>query len=249
MQVNGSYNYGIPYFWESTEGPLPGATIWEQAPGILGPVDPYPIVDYHDDFLDISPATNTIPGWTFTAATSGTIVQDTTNPNGALTFSAGAATANQGVNFQFNAPSWKVAASKPVFFEAYIKYTGLTNLKIQTFVGLAAASTAVISGGAMATLDRIGFQGITTTGVLTSVARGGGTAATGTGVTIANSTFYRLGFVATSSLITFYVNGLPVSTATTQIPTGALCPTVVVQSNATDTAAASLDFIRVVGLR
>ena len=249
MAVRATNRYGFPYYFDTVNGPLPGGSLWERFGSVVKQTEPQTLVVYDEDFLDVTIGTNTIPGWTFTAATSGAITQDTTNPGGIMLISAGAATANQGVNWQLNSPAFKIAAGKPVAFEVYGKFTGLTNLKLQTFLGLTTISTAVIAAGAMATLDRVGFQGITTTGVLTSVARQTGTAVTGTGVTLVDATFYRLGFFATSTQIDFYVNGLIVSSLTTQIPTVAVAPTVVVQANATDTPVLALDRIRVAGYR
>lgn len=248
-QVQASYRYQTPYFYDTVLGPLPGASLWERFGAIANVSDPQSLIIYDEDFAAVTIGSNTIPGWTFTSVTSGSITADTTNPGGILLISAGAATANQGVNWQMAQLPFKIAADKPVAFEVYGKFTGLSNLKVQTFIGLAETSTALIASGAFATVNRIGFQGITTTGVLTSVTRQAGTAQTGTGVTLANSTFYRFGFFATTSQADFYINGALVSSITSQVPTGAIAPSIVCQANATDTAVFNIDRIRVGGYR
>lgn len=247
--VIGSYNAQIPYYFETSSGILPGATIWEQAPTAAYYSDPGGFIELFQDFLQTTAASNTVPGWTFTQATSGTIVQDTANPSGALTLSAGAVTANQGVQIQLAQLPFKLHATLPTVFEARVKFTGLTSLKLQAFVGLCAAQTAIITGGAVGTDDKIGFSGVTTTGVLTGNTTAATVATTPTGLTLVNSTWYRLGFVATTTLVTFYVNGVAVSTSTTNIPTAALAPSVVLLANATVTPIMSLDYIRVFGVR
>lgn len=248
--VTGSYRYQTPHYYDQTQGPLPGVTLWERIGAFLRSYDPYPIVEYANDFAGVTPATNTINGWTFTSVTSGGITEDTTNPNGVLVITAGAVTAGQGVNWQLTASPFKIAANKPLAFEVKGKFSGLsTTPKVQFFAGVAEQTTALITSNAFATKDRIGIGGVSTTGVLTGQNRGGGTAVTGTGVTIADVTDYRLGFYATSSQIDYYVNGAIVSSQTTQVPTGALAPIIVMQGNATVTPVFNLDYIRVAGFR
>ncbi len=244
-----SYGYGIPYAYETSAGFLPGGTIWEQAPLAAYYSDPGAFVHLFQDFEQTLAASNTIGNWTGTVATSGTITSDTTNPSGILLLDAGAVTAGQGVQLQLALAPFKLHATLPTVFEARIKPTGLTSLKFQDFVGLCAPQTAIITSNAVGTDDKIGFSGVTTTGVLRSNTTAAATATLGTGLTVVNSTWYRLGFVATTTLVTFYVNGLAVGTSTTNIPTSAMAPAVTIQSNATVTSAASLDYIRVLGVR
>lgn len=247
--VRASQTYGTPFFYEEGVSAGPGRTLLERFPLIAALTDPGQYVVYKDDFADVAIDTNTIPGFTFTSVTSGSITQDTTNPNGVLLISAGAATAGVGVNWQMNNVPFKVAAGKPLAFEVIGKFTGLSNLRVQTFIGLAATSTAIIASGAFASVNRVGFQGITTTGVLTSVARQGGTAEAGTGLTLVNDTVYRFGLYATSSQVDFYVDGSIVSSITSQIPTVALAPSIVVQAAGTDTPVFNLDSMVVAGYR
>lgn len=238
------------YFRDTIASPYFGQSVWEQFPTLTSVTDPTGFVFRKDDFEYLTIAGSAVAGWTTTAATSGSIVQDTTNPNGVLTISAGAATASQGVNFQLNCSPLKVQANKPVVFEAGFNFSGLTTLSFQAFIGLAATSTALIASGAMAAVQRVGFQGISTTaGVISSVAKAASTAVTGTGLTLVNGTQYRLGIVATTAGVGFYVNGILVSTLTTQIPAGALAPSIVVQANGTVTPVMNLDYVAFGGYR
>lgn len=248
--VQGTYNYQTVHFSDTTQGPIPGNTLWERFAGVVRQCDPYPVVYYDQDFVGVTPATNTINGWTVTVATSGTITEDTTNANGVALISAGAVTAGQGINWQMSGSPFKIAANKPVAFEVYGQFTGLsTTPKVQFFAGLAEQTTALITSNAFATKIRLGIGGVSTTGVLQSHARSNGTVVNGTGVTIATDTYYRLGFFATSSQVDFYVNGAIVSSSTTQIPTTAVAPIIVMQGNATVTPVFNLDYIRVGGFR
>lgn len=248
-QVLGSYGYQIPYYYEVGSGILPGATVWEQAPLAAFYSDPGAWTELYQDFVQLTVASNTFGGWTFTAATSGSGASDTTVPSGVYKLDAGAVTAGQGVNFQLNQIPFKLHATLPTVFETRVKWTGLTSLKVQALVGLAAIQTALITGNAVGTDDKIAFAGVTTTGVLSGNTTASATATTGTGLTIVNSTWYRLGFVATTAAVKFYVNGSLVSTSTTNIPTAALSPSFVNQANATVQPVLNIDYVKVLGPR
>lgn len=227
-----------------TESPARRVSLWENVSVLPFQQDPAARILFREDFNEQTIASNTFGGWTFTNATSGTVANDTTNPNGVITISAGAATANQGVNFQLNAVPYKLHATRPLLFEARVQFTGLTNLRVQALIGLFATSTALIASGALANVSGIGFGGVTTTGVL--VARTySGSATSGTGLTLVNSTWYRLGFVATTSTVDFYVNGAKVSSITATIPTVALAPSFVCQANGTDTSVLNVDYVAI----
>jgi xanthine/uracil/vitamin C permease (AzgA family) len=72
---------------------------------------------------------------------------------------------------------------------------------------------------------------------------------TGTGLTIVDDTYYRLGIIAETTGVRFYVNGALVSTLTTNIPTAALAPALVNQGNATVTSVMNLDRVRILGYK
>ena len=245
-QVLGTYRYGLPYYYEANSGILPGATVWEQAPLAAYYSDPGAWVHMLEDFEKLTVASNTFGGWTFTAATSGSGASDATVPNGIYKLDAGAVTANQGVNFQLNAIPFKLHATLPTVFEARLK---ITQLRLQALVGLAAIQTALITSGAVGTDDKIGFAGVSTTGVLSSNTTASSTATTGTGKTIVASTYYRFGIVATTSLVNFYVDGSLVSSSSSTIPTAALSPSFVMQANGTSQPVMHIDYVRVLAPR
>lgn len=249
MPTRGSYRYQKQYLFDPDYSQVDGSSLWQRFGAVVNACDPQPLVYTKQDFDQITIGSNTIPGWTFTSVTSGSIAGDTSNPGGAVNISAGAATANQGVNWQLNQFPLKLASGKPVAFEAYGTFSGLSNLRLQTFIGLAASSTALIASGAVASVDRIGFLGITTTGVLSAVSRSSSTGSSGTGVTLVNATAYRFGIFATTTQVDFYINGSVVSSLTTSIPTTVLAPTIVVQANGTDTPVFNLDWVAWGGVR
>lgn len=224
------------------ESPAKGRSVWERMSVLPHLQDPMSRVLFRQDFDQITLASNTIAGWAFTAATTGTVTQVTNASNGIVNLNAGAATANQGVNWQLNAPVIQLHATRPTILEARVRFTGLTNLRVQALFGMFAISTALIASGAVANVKGVGFAGVTTTGVLAARTYDS-SAGSGTGVTLANNTWYRLGIVATTALAEFFVDGVRTGTITSQIPTDPLAPAFVCQANGTDTPVLQVDYV------
>ncbi len=238
---------------DSALSPALGSSLWETCPYLAIEADPFVGVRYFEDFLASTIGTNTIGGWTFTSVTTGGITISTTLAGGVALITAGAVTAGQGSNWQMAAPLCALGTTKRIWVETYLQFTGLsTTPKVQFAFGLATVgTTALITSNAIdTTKDFIGFAGVSTTGVITANSQASSTATTPTtGFTIVDSTWYRLGMYATPTSVSFYVNGTVVSTSTTNIPAGALAPIYVMQGNATVTAVANVDYIKVIGLR
>lgn len=229
---------------DPTDSPARGSSLWERKSHLASAQDPSGRLRYRQDFNELTIASNTFGGWAFTSVTSGSIAADTTNPNGIVQISAGAATATQGVNWQANQVAYKLHATRPLLYEARLKIAGLTNLRVQALLGLFATSTALIASSALANVSGIGFAGVTTTGVLAARTYSG-SAGSGTGKTIVNDTWYRFGMVATTSLVEFFVDGVKVSEISTPIPTAALAPAFVCQANGTDTPVMHVDYLAI----
>lgn len=226
----------------------PTTTLWDDCPYLADPNDPGYATHLDTEFINVTPSGNAIGGFTTTVATSGTVTMDAVS---GLAISAGAATAGQGINLQMTRTPWYIATNRPVWMEAQVKFTGLTSLKIQFFVGLAEASTALITSNALADKNLLGFSGVVTDGTLSSVTQtAAASVTTGTGVVIANSTTYRLGLKATTSGVDYWVNNAKVATLATNIPASsvALAPAIVVQANASVTPVVYLQFLKVFGL-
>jgi len=230
---------------DTSLSPALGTSLWETCPLLALRSDPSVGTIFENNFLGVTPATNAIGGWTTTTATSGAVTLDAAK---GLKLDAGAVTANQGVNLQLSSTPFTVAAGKPVWFEASVRFESLTSLKIQFLLGLAAIQTALITGGAVGTDDKIAFDGVTTAGTITSDCCSSATSGTGTGLTLVNSTTYKLGFYATTSGVDFWVGGTKVQTLSANIPTTALSPSLVVQANGTVQPLVYIRRIMVVGI-
>lgn len=225
--------------------PALGTSLWETCPLLALRSDPSVGTIFEENFLKVTPATNAIPGWTTTTATSGAVTLDAVK---GLELDSGAVTAGQGVNLQFTSTPFTVAAGKPVWMEASVRFEGQASLKIQFLFGLATAATALITSNAVGTDDKIAFAGVVTNGVILSNATSGTTVGTGTGFTIANNTTYKLGFYAQTTGVDFWVNGVLVKTLTANIPTTALAPSIVCQANATVQPLVFIRRLTVVGI-
>lgn len=232
-------------FRDTTISPALGASLWEDCPLLPMVSDPAIGTILDENFLRVTPSSNAIPGWLTTLATSGAVTLDATK---GLKIDAGAVTANQGVNLQLTSNRFAVAANKPVWFEARVRFENLATPNVQFLLGLAAIQTALISAGAVGTHDKIAFDGVTTTGAIASDCRASGTQTTGGGLTFANNTTYKLGFKATTTEVKFWVNGSVVATIATNIPSAALAPAIVVQANAVAQPNVFLERLRCVGI-
>src|SRR6185312_13102613 len=120
-------------FKDTLGSPAVNATLWDNCPLICEQCDPGYGRLLDTRWFGSTAATNAIGGWTTTVATSGTVTIDATK---GLKLSAGAATANQGVNFQLQRTAFTPTANKPIWMEASLNFTGLTSLNIQFLFGL-----------------------------------------------------------------------------------------------------------------
>ena len=254
MAMNSKVNYTnfVHSYLDPINGPPPGQSQWQRVSRLAQLSEPAIGVSKVQDFDEITIASNTIGGWAFTSATSGSIAATSTLPNGVVAISAGASTAGQGVNWQVNQPVNKIQTGKDFAISFRAQFTGLTSLNAQLFFGIATVgTTALITSNAVATnIDYIGFNAVTTTGVVkTGTSASSAQSSPGTGFTIANNGWYNFGFYATTSQVDFYAsaansnNQTLVSSITTNIPTGVLAPIIVVQANGTVTPVVNLDYV------
>lgn len=230
---------GNEYQWDALLGVPPSTpypttsarSLWDAFPRQAVASDPGYGQLYRLNSQGVTFASNTIPGWTFTQATSGTITLDTAK---GVKFDTGAVTAGQGVNWQQTYVNGIIATNKNIWLEAQFNFTALTSLKLQFLFGLAVAGTTLITGNAVGTESKIAFDCVTTTGAVLCDVNTSGTNTTAAAFTIANSGTYVLGIIATTTQCLFFVNRILVQTITTNIPANvALTPSIVLQGNAT----------------
>jgi len=200
-----------------------------------------------DDLAHID-STATTGKWVLTQVTSGTaVIID--GAGGLLKLDAGATTADQGVQLQWIKESVKYSATTPVYLETYI--TAITNPANQFFFGLSITDTSLFATGENSSTDHIGFEMNATSiaanaNALQFVSESGGTRTTVADVhEIVASEGFFLGIRIERGTATAYVNGVPVGTITTNIPTTELAPTIALLAEGTTQPTATFDWIRV----
>jgi hypothetical protein len=197
---------------------------------------------------DAAPTTG---DWVLTQATAGTAAMSTT-VSGTLLLNAGSTTATHGAQIQRVKSMFIPAASKHIWAEFRVSFTGISNLNVETFIGLAEVDTSIIGSSAVSTANHIGFSSVTDDGVLLFDCEKASTGATGTGHTIVSGEVVRLGFYVNGvTSAQAYVNGVAVGSeiATTSVPIVALYPSLVCQSGGTDSPVLALHGYRIFQLR
>lgn len=197
-------------------------------------------------------AASTTGDYLLTQATAGSAAISTTYP-GTLAIDSGSTTATQGANVQRLKSAFIPAANKSLWAEFRVLFTGVTNLNVETFIGLAASDTTIIASSAVSTNNRIGWSSVTDDGVLLFDTDKAGTGATNAATTIAASTWLKLGFYydGAADTVQQFINGVATGSAvaTTYIPKVAVFPSLVCQSGGTDQPVLNVGGYRIFQLR
>lgn len=241
-------------------GAGPSPLIWDDCPVLEMMVDPTVGYHYFDDFFGNSVAPGAgaaaADGWTLTQATSGTM-GSVIGVGGVVQLSAGAATADQGINAQLLNCCVKPAAEKTIWFEARVKVSHIDN---QIFVGLASTDTSLIATGALDETNP-SLIGFFTDVNSTSTKYGTCTSKAGTNDTtediavgFAAATWAKVGFKVTGvSKVEFFYDGALVETGETAnaIPDAVeLALSLVCQNeDGANTNTLDVDWVRVAQLR
>lgn len=212
------------------------AGVWKNAPLDRLRYDPFYAVVLDEGFVGYDASTG--GEYTLTQATAGSAAISTTYP-GTLAIDSGSTTATQGANVQRLKSAFVPAADKDIWAEFQVMWTGVGALNVEAFIGLAESDTTIIAGSAVTTANHIGWSSVTDDGVLLfNVSKTGPSGTTAASMTLAASTWYKLGFYysGTSDTVQQYVDGVAVGDpiATTYIPKVAVFPSMVVQSGGTD---------------
>lgn len=204
--------------YRNTESP----NLWTDCPLEAIKANPELGFYYFDDFLGAGApeagATTDAAGWSITQATSGTM-GSVIGQGGEVQLSAGASTADQGINAQLLHCAVKPTAGKDIWFEARVQISHVAN---QYFVGVCETNTGIIDTGAIDSGETDGSMigwfsdAGTTSGQIGTVSGKNGTAeATDDEATFAASTWYKLGFkVDGVTSVKFYIDDVLTRTVT-----------------------------------
>jgi hypothetical protein len=189
--------------------------------------------------------------YVLTQATAGSAAISTTVP-GALAIAAGSTTTAQGANVQHVKSTFIPAAGKDLWAEFRVHFTGVGNLNVETFIGLAEVDTTVIASAAVSTDNHIGFSSVTDDGILLFNTEKATAGATTAAHTIVSAAVVKLGFKITGvTSAQMFVNGVATGTAhaTANIPIVRLVPTLVCHSGGTDSPVLVVEGYRIFQLR
>ena len=231
--------------------------LWDSCPLEAIRLDPNIGYEYFTDFIgadmQTGVATEEHGGWILTQATTGTWKADDA-AGGVMLLDSSSSTVRQGGNLQLGGTTGECfipAASKDLWFETRVKVTDFSGGP-ELAIGLANIDTTVIATSAVSTTDHMMFTSVTDDGVVLFNGEKGGTGNTETFTTIADGTWYRLGFHCSGvTTCQAYLDGVATGTAlvTANIPILEMVPTFVCQSDGTTDPILHIDWMRIVQLR
>lgn len=224
--------------------------LWANCPLINAILEPQIAFWYEEDFQQYNAQANT-GDWTATQATAGTAAIHTTIP-GALLLDPGGTTAHEGIQIQRLKAGFIPALTKNIWFEVTVKLAA--GLTVETFIGLAESNTTLVSGGALNTINNIGWSSVTGDGVLLFGAGKASTQSTGiAAVTLSTTVSHRLGFYydGVADTVQQFIDGVATGTAlvTANIPKVIVYPSFVGQTTGTTESTIALSSLRVFQLR
>ena len=250
MATQGLISSGVSSFFDVDRSSTYRTGLWKTCPLLEYMFDPSigTLLDFAGNSYDAAATTG---DFVLTQATAGTAAMSTTAP-GTLLVNAGSTTATHGANVQRTKSAFIPAADKHIWAEFNVSFTGVSNLNVQTAIGLFEIDTTVIGSSAVSTDNGIGWTSVTDDGVLLFNTEKATAAATRAATTIVSGTKVRLGFYVNGvTSITQYIDGVATGTdtATANIPIVALYPTFVCQSGGTDSPVLAVHGFRIFQLR
>jgi hypothetical protein len=225
----------------------PVASMWRSCPQLAG-LDPATVSTFFDDFHSFQITSGNDLGWISTEVEAGAgdaALTIDNSANGILKVVNDAAD-DDSVELQYNAECWKLAASKPLWFEARLKVSDATQSDL--LVGLCITDTTAITG----VTDGVYIKKDDGDANLDSVTMKDSTPTANSAIgTLVDNTFIRLGiFCDGVSAVYFYVDGVLVATHTTNIcDDEELTITLAYQNGAAAAKTAYYDYVKAVQVR
>jgi hypothetical protein len=126
--------------------------------------------------------------------TAGSLTRADNIIDGILELRANSTTATEGSHLQFPAYEMVPTSGKEIVYETRVKWTGIANLNVETFVGLAEPGKGIIASSAIdaTTRDLIGIGGTADDGVMTAMSQNASARKTGKTFTITSGQWYRI---------------------------------------------------------
>jgi hypothetical protein len=226
----------VKYAGDTTRGP--SALVWQgyQLGALRDSIGGYLFEEEFNGYVDGDI-------WTLTQATAGTFDNDPTAQYGVGLLDCGSTTATQGVQIQAVGAGFKPTAGETILFECRVKAADIATGP-EFLAGLFAVDTTLIATSALSA-NGYGFQSVTDDGVVLSVAKDAGSAETGTGTTLVDDTWVKLGFrIDGLTKASYYVDGAKVNEETDGISANLVVPSFVCQSGGTTDPIVHIDWVK-----
>lgn len=241
MKTRSKYVGGNYHYFDGDYSPQSGVSLWETCPQLALLTDPAAGYFEIENFLRYAAAEWTI---TATEAGAGSASQalSTTEVGGCLLITNDNAD-NDMVQMQRVGDAFKLAASKPLWFEAKAKVSDATDSDF--FVGLSVTDTSII---ASAPSDHVSFLKADDAATVDFKTAKSSTTTTASAVaTMVSDTFMRFGFFFDGAgSVRAYINGVLVATHTTNIPdTSNLRVSLAIQNGAAAIKTCTWDYFKV----
>lgn len=234
-------------FRDSDYSPARGSSLWETCPQ-LAALDPAVAFTFFDDFFDFQAQSSNHLGWTQTTVQAGAgsaavVIADAVG--GVLQITNDDAD-NDSVELQWHAETFKLAAGKPLWFEARVKVSDATQSDL--IVGLCITDSTLVT----AMTDGVYFRKNDGDANLNAVTEKNSTeTSTDTTSDIVADAWIKLGFYFNGSgSVYFYVNGVLKATHTANIcDDEELAVSFAIQNGEAVAKIGYVDYIKVVQIR
>lgn len=231
-------------FRDTDYSPARGVSMWESCPQ-LAAMDPATAFVQFDDFFHYKAQSSDDNGWTATLTGGASAATIADAVGGVLAMTCDAAD-NDSVELQWNAECFKLATSKPLWFETRLKISDATESDIM--VGLFITDSTVIDGGT----DGVYFRKADgDANILFVTEKNSSETSTDTTIDIVAATYVKLGFFWDGSASVFaYVDGTLRATHTANIcDDEELAVTLTVQNGEAVAKVLSVDYVKCVQVR
>ena len=240
----------VEFAGEMDTGRGPSAALWNSAGSVLADLAVFNVgrgfIAWRDDFIDLMTGRYTFTDITPVGSAATMALLDA--ENGVVRIATVSTTAGEGGQFQNGTTTGEcvvASAGNVIWFEAQVKATTITTNGPDFFLGLCVADTTILTPGTPAALtaQSIGFTSLTKDRILLAGCKDGTALTTGTGATIVDGTYVKLGFkVYGTTKVEFFVNGVLVSTITANIPTTEMKASAYFATGGTDASTLDIDW-------
>jgi len=253
-KVQARYKERNQLFFTGDNGENIKKGVFSNCPILAANADPFLMHGVFEDFTYHTgyQSSTALGGWTYSQSSSGAIgLQD--EAGGVLNIDSGGVAAGHGSVLQKIGENIVLASDKDLWFETRLKVTGVS--KLQIFVGLAETNTSLLRAGDLdASSHLLGFCIETGSSAILSLYESEATAELSDVVgALVSDTYIKLGLTIDEDLnIACYIDDTEITltnVVTSGLPTSAMTPTFICQTDGTEQPIMSVDYFRYIQRR